>query len=167
MDKQEILNEIEKLRQGYHPYLGRVVSYDELIILVHESELSKKREIPPKIAKRIEEERKDGESNFSIYTILLSDESTRLWTVDHKDTLMQVLVNGYTIGKEPVWIVVKGHLTLTSFEYDFEMSDFAKNIYCSEFSNLLYEDSDEPIYFKDKKAAEFAAYVTKGEIKKE
>ncbi|MCO8292636.1 DUF1642 domain-containing protein [Tetragenococcus halophilus] len=91
-----------------------------------------KPEIPPKIAERIEEERADGQSDSAIYSILQSEKETRMWSMAHKDDLMKALINGYTIEKEPVWVV-----------------RINEKLYFCRFTDKYFEkDSDAPTYIE-------------------
>jgi len=130
----------------------------------------KKPSIPSELAEIIENFRKFGWDDEYIINEIYTDKETDMidsgverWMNHNKGLLTKALVIGYTIFK-PVWVVRRSGLTLTEFEYNFERAFEDKNMYESEFTNLYCSDKN-PIYFKDKKAAEFAAYVTNGTIK--
>ena len=222
MYKQKLKNEIETLSQSNHLYLGHVVSYKELMILVDNLDdtptteqawekiaekfeegpkelcatlvsalppynLSEKPEIPKFVADWIEhirETNKHGDgfvgingedifriiidmgqvssmfpvSDLNINDYEITDELVD-WCSGHETEFLRALIDGYTIEKEPAWVV-----------------RINEKLYFCRFTDKYFEkDSDAPTYiesgnpslikkFTNKDKAEAVAILVDGEV---
>ena len=222
MYKQKLKNEIETLSQSNHLYLGHVVSYKELMILVDNlddtptteqawekiaekydksianveadfedwmnsgrPQTEEKPEIPKFVADWIEHIRETNKyedgfvgikgedifrviidmgevssmfpvSDLSINDYEITDELVD-WCSGHETEFLRALIDGYTIEKEPVWVVLKGAQYFHAFtgEYD-KFEGF-------EYVLSMYEGNAHT--FTDKQKAEAVATLVDGTVK--
>ena len=203
MDKQELKNEIETLSQSNHLYLGHVVSYKELMILVDNLDdtptteqawdkiaekfeegpkelcatlvsalppynLSEKPEIPKFVADWIEEVKQRGcglADALNCFVSPIMPEKVKQWIQfdfaaigchhDNQELLAKAWLNGYTIEKEPAWVVKAGGSYVTSIDYDF---------YDWTIGTTINKDDESILTFTDKKKAEAIETLVEGTI---
>ncbi|MEK0176153.1 DUF1642 domain-containing protein [Tetragenococcus halophilus] len=126
-------------------------------------------EIPAELAKRIENFKgkvTDDYDDYIIYSIFLDDEydnlkkDTHQWIKDNPGKLSRAVVNGYTIEKEPVWVVrINGKLYFCSFtDKYFEKNSDAPTYIESGNPSLIKK-------FTNKDKAEAVATLVDGTVK--
>ncbi|MDN6204342.1 MAG: DUF1642 domain-containing protein [Tetragenococcus halophilus] len=206
MDKQELKDNIELLTQSGHPYLGHVVRYEELMVLVDNLDepeitteqawekiaekfeegpkelcatlvsalppynLSEKPEIPKFVADWIEEVKQRGcglADALNCFVSPIMPEKVKQWIQfdfaaigchhDNQELLAKAWLNGYTIEKEPVWVVLKDAQYFHAFTGEYDESEGF------EYVLAMYEGHAHT--FADKQKAEAVATLVDGTVK--
>jgi len=122
-----------------------------------------KPEIPAELAKKIENFKGKVNDDYIIYSIFLDDEydnlkkDTHQWIKDNPGKLSRAVVNGYTIKKEPVWVVLKGAQYFHAFTGEYDESEGF------EYVLAMYEGHAHT--FTDKQKAEAVATLVDGTFK--
>ena len=207
MYKSELKNEIGTLSQSNHLYLGHVVSYKELMILIDNldntptteqawekiaekydksvanveadfedwmnsgrPQTEEKPEIPKFVADWIEEVKQRGcglADALNCFVSSIMPEKVKQWIQfdfavigchhDNQELLAKAWLNGYTIEKEPAWVVLKDAQYFHAFtgEYD-KFEGF-------EYVLSMYEGNAHT--FADKQKAEAVATLVDGVVK--
>lgn len=123
--------------------------------------LSEKPEIPHWLAERIEEYNIDSSIEFWRYVFngSIFNPGERAWILDNDDIINKIFLCGYTIEKQPVWVV-----------------RINEKLYFCRFTDKYFEkDSDAPTYiesgnpslikkFTNKDKAEALAILVDGEV---
>ncbi|MCO8297315.1 DUF1642 domain-containing protein [Tetragenococcus halophilus] len=122
--------------------------------------LSEKPEIPKFVADWIEEKR----PYYSLMTMVGNylngfgmPERLEEWITDNKDDYLKALVIGYTIEKEPVWVVLKDAQYFHAFTGEYDESE------SFEYVLAMYEGHAHT--FTDKQKAEAVATLVDGTVK--
>lgn len=172
MNKQELKDNIELLTQSGHPYLGHVVRYEELMILVDNLDEPEKPEIPQFVADWIEEVKQRGcglADALNCFVSPIMPEKVKQWIQfdfaaigchhDNQELLAKAWLHGYTIEKEPVWVVKVSEYTgfyLKEFTSGWDGKDTPKT-YATSIKDKAYK-------FTDKAKAEAVATLVDGEV---
>lgn len=119
-----------------------------------------KPEIPKFVADWIEEKR----PYYSLMTIVGNylngfgmPERVEEWITDNRDDFVKALVNGYTIEKEPVWVVLQDAQYFHAFTGEYDESEGF------EYVLAMYEGHAHT--FADKQKAEAVATLVDGTVK--
>ncbi|MCO8290242.1 DUF1642 domain-containing protein [Tetragenococcus halophilus] len=165
MNNNSLENEILNLPKGTFININGMsyVKYDNVLDVVNNAYELKNPKIPEKLAERIEELREIGwDDEYIIYDIYTDKETDMIdsnvvrWMNDNKGLFTKALVNGYTIEKEPVWVVLKDTRYFHAFtgEYD-KFEGF-------EYVLSMYEGNAHT--FADKQKAEAVATLVDGVV---
>ncbi|GBD74225.1 hypothetical protein TEHN7126_2232 [Tetragenococcus halophilus subsp. halophilus] len=169
MNNNSLENEILNLPKGTFININGVsyVKYDNVLDVVNNAYELKNPKIPPKLAERIEELREIGwDDEYIIYDIYTDKETGMMdsnvvrWMNDNKGLFTKALANGYTIEKEPAWVVKYDDMYLMSLAvlYDGDR--------VNSYFRVLGENFDEPRVFRNKEEAEAARILAaRGTVK--
>ena len=171
MDKQEFMKYLEEEYEcqvklwncdsSDRLQIGKVNLLKEIIDKAKGLDEPENQEIPAELAKKIENFKGKVTDDYIIYSIFLDDEydnlkkDTHQWIKDNPGKLSRAVVNGYTIEKEPAWVVKAGGSYVTSIDYDF---------YDWTIGTTINKDDESILTFTDKKKAEAVATLVDGTV---